>query len=1021
MQNMMKSLLLTIYCFLSFSFVKAQFTCGFDDKYQQLLRTDPNFAKTVAASNRQIQQLISNRHRPSMRTNAVLYTIPVVVHVMHTGGAVGTIYNPDDAQIMGAIDYLNQVYAGTWSGMIPQDGASAVTDIQIRFALAQRAPGCGSTNGIDRVDASSIANYAAYGIDASNTNGTPELTVKNFSRWDPSIYYNVWVVNKIDGKDGTSGQFVAGYAYYAGAPASLDGTVMLSTQMIAGSKVLPHEIGHALNVYHTFTGSSLNTQCPANTYNDCSQDGDMVCDTDPITNNVDGSGIYDFTCRTGSNTCTSPVVNYSVNTEQNFMAYTNCSNLFTEGQKDRMLAAMSMPSRASLVAPRNMALVPCGTAINFSQSSVTMQEDLTAPTTGCRRYRDYTYSMVIGAAPSATAFVTLALSGTATSGVDYDITTNGNFNTPSNTLSFAASSTAAQNFTVRVYDDANIESTETAVVDFTINNGGGDAAKGTTNPTLTVSITDNEPAIIAPFSGTVLVTGSGTAYINSAPFDATQQKQRQQFLYTATELKTLGLSAGSIKSLGLFIGAKNTTRPFSNLVIKLGNTTVTNLVQGYVYPQSGLTTVYSNASYTTVAGWNTFNFSPDFSWDGQSNVVVELCYDNGTTSGTAGKDNVATYTDGSASADGNLIYQSAIDCSGGFSTVNYFGSGRKPIVQVGIDITGTQIETAVTSAVLHEDIGSSEYFYSSANKKLMARVYSTSNTLGCVTTAVEEAGTTWLNFSGGKRSAKVFAITPTTNGSTTGYTVSLYFDNSELDGTNTANIRMAKTTASSIAGADGTNTITVAPTLTTLGSNITVFTASFTGFSHFFLVTNTVTLPIRLTKLHGNVTNSGDIVLQWETSFEKNNRGFEIEISGDGKEFNFVSNVGSMGDTESGHTYDYTHRQPGAGKHYYRLKQTDIDGTISYSNIISFTIDASSGIYLAPVPAQSYVKVYFNKPITDRVQMEVLNVSMQLLYRKIIATGTTIHSIPLQNIPPGIYIVRIITAGQTEVRRFIKE
>lgn len=1018
----MKSLILSFCGILSFCIAQAQFTCSFDEKYQQLLRTDPNFAKTVAASNRQIQQLISNRHRsPSMRTNAILYTIPVVVHVMHTGGAVGTIYNPDDAQIMGAINYLNQVYAGTWSGMIPQDGASAVTDIQIRFALAQRAPGCGSTNGIDRVDASSIANYTAYGINASNNNGTPELTVKNFSRWDPSIYYNVWVVNKIDGKDGTSGQFVAGYAYYAGAPASLDGTVMLATQMIAGSKVLPHEIGHALNVYHTFTGSSLNTQCPANTYNDCSQDGDMVCDTDPVTNNVNGSGIYDFTCRTGSNTCTSPVVNYSVNTEQNFMAYTNCSNLFTEGQKDRMLAAMSMPSRASLVAPANMALVPCGTAINFSQSLVTIQEDSTAPTTGCRRYRDYTYSMVIGAAPSATATVTLVLSGTATSGVDYDITTNGNFNTPSNTLSFAASSTAAQNFTVRVYDDANIESTETVIADFTVNDGGGNATKGTLNPTLTVSITDNEPDIIAPFNGAVLVTGSGTAYINSAPFDATQQKQRQQFLYTATELKALGISAGSIKSLGLFIGAKNTTRPFSNLVIKSGNTTTTNLVQGYVYPQSGLTTVYSNASYTTVAGWNTFNFSPDFSWDGQSSVVIEMCYDNGTTSGTGGKDNVATYTDGSASADGNLIYQSGIDCSAGFSTVNYFGSGRKPIVQIGIDITGTPIETAVASAVLHEGTGSSEYFYSSANKKLMARVYSASNTLGCVTTAVEEAGTTWLNFFGGKRSAKVFAITPTTNGSTTGYTVSLYFDNSELDGTNTANIRMAKTSAASAAGADGTNTIIVTPTVTTLGTNITVFTASFTGFSHFFLTNNTVTLPIRLTRLSGNVTNAGDVVLQWETSFEKNNRGFEIEISGDGKDFNFVGNVASMGDTESGHIYDYIHKQPGAGKHYYRLKQTDLDGTITYSNIISFTIDNPSNIFLAPVPAHNYVKMYFNKPVTDRTVLEVLNVAMQMVYKKTIPSGTTVYNIPLNNLSSGVYIVRILKEGKTEVRRFIKE
>ena len=130
---------------------------------------------------------------------------------------------------------------------------------------------------------------------------------------------------------------------------------MLATQMTAGEKTLPHEIGHALNLYHPFQGSANNTQCPANA--NCTTDGDRVCDTDPIFNNFNaGTGVYSFACRTGANVC-APPNNYTINTESNFMSYTNCYTLFTNGQKARAQAAMSLPSRASLVDPGNLALV----------------------------------------------------------------------------------------------------------------------------------------------------------------------------------------------------------------------------------------------------------------------------------------------------------------------------------------------------------------------------------------------------------------------------------------------------------------------------------------------------------------------------------------------------------------------------------------------------------------------------------------------------------------------------------------
>lgn len=324
--------LLIVSHLISFS----QDRCGFDEMHAKRLSSDPFYKKRVAEVEKNIQDFIKkNRKRLSaknLRTTAALYTIPVVVHVMHTGGAIGTIYNPSDAQLQGAIDYLNQVYNGSYPGT---QGAG---DIEIQFALAVRDPNCNSTNGINRVDVSGNAAYVSNGVNVSNSTGINETTLKDLGRWSSSDYYNIWVVNKIDGADGTSGTFVAGFAWLPGTVnPNYDGTVILATQMQTGRKTLPHEIGHAFGLYHPFQGGDATT-CPTNT--SCNSQGDYVCDTDPITI---PSG---FTCRTGINTCTGTA--YNDNTESNYMNYTNCYNLFTTDQKARMLAAASSIYRIGL-------------------------------------------------------------------------------------------------------------------------------------------------------------------------------------------------------------------------------------------------------------------------------------------------------------------------------------------------------------------------------------------------------------------------------------------------------------------------------------------------------------------------------------------------------------------------------------------------------------------------------------------------------------------------------------------------
>jgi hypothetical protein len=1011
-------LLLLCFAFICTS-LRAQPPCGFDVLHNQLLQRNPEYARQVELNEQSIQQFI-NRHPQLLNRTEATYTIPVVVHVMHTGGAVGTIYNPTDAQITGAINYLNQVFAGTYPGMQAPVEGGGVVDMDVQFGLAQRTPSCGATNGIDRVDASSLPNYVTNGVNAQTSSGCPELTMKNLSRWNTADYYNIWIVNKIDGADGTSGQFIAGFAYFPGSSSSLDGTVMLSTQMVSGAKTLSHEIGHALNLYHTFQGSANTSECPANAT--CTSDGDRVCDTDPVPNNLNAStGVYSFACRTGAIGCPG-TGNYTINTESNFMAYTNCYTLFTNGQKARAQAAMSLASRASLVAPGNLALTPCGTNINFASATSSQTENISGTVSGCRKYTDYTYQMAIGAAPSATATATLTYTGTSVKGLDYDVTTNGNFTTPSDVLTFNSGLTAAQSFTVRVYDDASVETSETIIIDFTVNNGGGNAAKGTTAPTLTVTLNDNDNAPVAT-SSNIYSLGSTSVLTTARPFDATQQSQRSQYLYYANELTAPGMISGNINSLQLFVNVKASTRAFTNFTIKMGQTTTAPLVDAAVGVSviNGLTTVYTNASLSTAPGWNTFTFSTPFAWNGTSNLVYEICFDNGSVSAGAGADQIALYSDGNASTIGNNFWQNGINCSGSFTSVSYSGFGRKPIIKLGLDVAGISVETASGStAATHIATGSDDYFYSN-NNKLLFRLNGVNASLGCVNAALDAGGTSWVTTASGQRSAKVFGITPTTNVTTTGYTISLYFDNTELGGKVPSSLRIAKTTAATAAGANGSNTVFVTPTVTTLGSGITVFTAPFTGFSRFFLVDAGFVLPVSITAFTATANAQRNTVVRWATSFEQDNKDFTIEISYDGINFVPLTIVSSKGNSSSLQQYEYLHVKPAKGTTWYRLKQTDRNGIFKYSPIAAVQIaNDNAKPFLYPVPATDILTVNFGT-VVNKPGIEILTADMRVVHRETSAALSVKKDIDVSKLASGIYFVKITGGVSNELLRFVKQ
>ncbi|HKR06603.1 MAG TPA: M43 family zinc metalloprotease [Bacteroidia bacterium] len=289
------------------------------DKYQS-----ENYI-AVQKAGQQISSYIQQNFSQKHLSHGSIFKIPVVVHIIHDGGAE----NISDAQVQSQIDVLNEDYRKIFG----TNGYGNGVDTEIEFCLAKLDPDGDCTNGIVRIK-SALAYHDSY--------ERPALS--QLSSWDPLHYLNIYVVKTIAGG-------VLGYASFPGGPADQDGVVMVHNAFGTVGTAQPpynlgrtcsHESGHWFGLYHTFNGG-----CGIDT---CAE-GDLVCDTPPVIN-------PNFNCP-NINTCHNDVPDVNDQVE-NYMDYTNdaCKSMFTAGQRDRMQATLNI-MRYDIWQPSNITATGC--------------------------------------------------------------------------------------------------------------------------------------------------------------------------------------------------------------------------------------------------------------------------------------------------------------------------------------------------------------------------------------------------------------------------------------------------------------------------------------------------------------------------------------------------------------------------------------------------------------------------------------------------------------------------------------
>ena len=167
-------------------------------------------------------------------------------------------------------------------------------------------------------------------------------------------------------------------------------------------------------------------------------------------------------------------------------------------------------------------------------------------------------------------------------------------------------------------------------------------------------------------------------------------------------------------------------------------------------------------------------------------------------------------------------------------------------------------------------------------------------------------------------------------------------------------------------------------------------------------------LPIELLSFIA-VCNNGSNKLTWKTASEQNNDYFTIEKSIDGENFSIITQLPSQGNSNVAQIYSVSDYTPFNITTYYRLKQTDLDGQFTYSNIISLNCSSNNVIEdILPIsPSNGSIEVIIQGISGKTYHLKLTNVLGQLITNKEVTLSENQQAVIIinLNLSSGIYYI----------------
>ncbi|MEI6766403.1 MAG: T9SS type A sorting domain-containing protein [Bacteroidota bacterium] len=192
------------------------------------------------------------------------------------------------------------------------------------------------------------------------------------------------------------------------------------------------------------------------------------------------------------------------------------------------------------------------------------------------------------------------------------------------------------------------------------------------------------------------------------------------------------------------------------------------------------------------------------------------------------------------------------------------------------------------------------------------------------------------------------------------------------------------------------------------------------------------TLPVKLLMFETMCEEeSGLTNLVWSTATETNNDYFTIERSTDAIHWDIIATVDGAGNSISTITYRYADRLPNEGFSpgtciYYRLSQTDYDGSSEQFNIIGThsceLADSPDNINVMPNPFTGELKATFNSKTNGVTDIYIKDITGKTVYKGSITTtgGTNTYLMNLRALAPSVYFIQITIGNKSRVRKIVK-
>ena len=155
----------------------------------------------------------------------------------------------------------------------------------------------------------------------------------------------------------------------------------------------------------------------------------------------------------------------------------------------------------------------------------------------------------------------------------------------------------------------------------------------------------------------------------------------------------------------------------------------------------------------------------------------------------------------------------------------------------------------------------------------------------------------------------------------------------------------------------------------------------------------------------GNTT-----LLQWQTATESNNKGFAVQRSSDGQNWQiigFVNSKAANGNSAQPLSYQYTDNAPLSGINYYRLQQQDLDGTVGYSGVVNINF----GI-LQPTIRPNPASTQFTVTVGANSNFQLINIGGSIILKGSLKAGD--NNINVSSLADGVYVLHVVAGNSVK-------